>query len=118
MAEQRAGGPQTPSASPAGFCFATERFRRRSFRRGYRWLKPKLIAEIALRGWADDGKLHHASCKGLRRAYARMRAKLRPIDCLSLASCRLLRAPLPREDTHRAGAGNRSRPALPLRRFH
>ncbi|MGO4405688.1 non-homologous end-joining DNA ligase [Bosea sp. RAF48] len=32
----------------------------------YRWAKPELIAEIALRGWTDDGKLRHASFKGLR----------------------------------------------------
>jgi bifunctional non-homologous end joining protein LigD len=35
-------------------------------RRGVRWTKPELIAEIAFRGWTDDGKLRHASFKGLR----------------------------------------------------
>lgn len=35
-------------------------------KRGYRWIKPDLIAEIAFRGWTDDGKLRHASYKGLR----------------------------------------------------
>ena len=35
-------------------------------RRTYRWIRPELIAEIALRGWTDDGKLRHASYKGLR----------------------------------------------------
>jgi len=35
-------------------------------KKGYRWIKPELIAEIALRGWTDDGKLRHASYKGLR----------------------------------------------------
>lgn len=35
-------------------------------KKGYRWIKPQLIAEIALRGWTDDGKLRHASYKGLR----------------------------------------------------
>ncbi|WP_377849073.1 hypothetical protein [Bosea sp. UC22_33] len=29
-------------------------------------MRPELIAEIALRGWTDDGKLRHASFKGLR----------------------------------------------------
>jgi bifunctional non-homologous end joining protein LigD len=38
----------------------------RERKRGYRWLKPELVAEIALRGWTDDGKLRHASYKGLR----------------------------------------------------
>lgn len=35
-------------------------------KKGYRWIKPELIAELALRGWTDDGKLRHASFKGLR----------------------------------------------------
>lgn len=35
-------------------------------KRTYRWIKPELIAEIAFRGWTDDGKLRHASYKGLR----------------------------------------------------
>jgi len=29
-------------------------------------VRPELVAEIALRGWTDDGKLQHASYKGLR----------------------------------------------------
>ncbi|MBY3030248.1 DNA ligase [Rhizobium leguminosarum] len=35
-------------------------------RKGAIFVKPKLIAEIEYRGWADDGKLRHASHKGLR----------------------------------------------------
>lgn len=35
-------------------------------KRGYRWIVPELIAEIAFRGWTDDSKLRHASYKGLR----------------------------------------------------
>lgn len=35
-------------------------------KREYRWLVPELVAEIAFRGWTDDGKLRHASYKGLR----------------------------------------------------
>ncbi|MEZ2409213.1 non-homologous end-joining DNA ligase [Bosea sp. RCC_152_1] len=35
-------------------------------RRSYRWLTPALVAEIQFRGWTDDGKLRHASYKGLR----------------------------------------------------
>lgn len=34
--------------------------------RTYRWVRPELIAEITFRGWTDDGKLRHASYKGLR----------------------------------------------------
>lgn len=30
------------------------------------WLKPELVAEVAFRAWTDDGKLRHASFKGLR----------------------------------------------------
>ncbi len=30
------------------------------------FVKPKLIAEIEYRAWTDDGKLRHASYKGLR----------------------------------------------------
>ncbi len=30
------------------------------------WLQPTLIAEIEYRAWTDDGKLRHASYKGLR----------------------------------------------------
>lgn len=30
------------------------------------WLEPTLIAEIEFRAWTDDGKLRHASYKGLR----------------------------------------------------
>jgi bifunctional non-homologous end joining protein LigD len=30
------------------------------------WLQPRLIAEIEYRAWTDDGKLRHASFKGLR----------------------------------------------------
>ncbi|NLS07665.1 hypothetical protein HGP14_30870 [Rhizobium sp. P32RR-XVIII] len=29
-------------------------------------MKPTLIAEIEYRAWTDDGKLRHASYKGLR----------------------------------------------------
>ena len=35
-------------------------------RKTYRWIAPALVAEIAFRGWTDDGKLRHASFKGLR----------------------------------------------------
>jgi bifunctional non-homologous end joining protein LigD len=35
-------------------------------KRTYRWTRPDLVAEIAFRGWTDDGKLRHASYKGLR----------------------------------------------------
>lgn len=34
--------------------------------KGARWITPALVAEIAFRGWTDDGKLRHASYKGLR----------------------------------------------------
>jgi bifunctional non-homologous end joining protein LigD len=34
-------------------------------RKRSRWL-PALVAEIQFRGWTDDGKLRHASYKGLR----------------------------------------------------
>jgi bifunctional non-homologous end joining protein LigD len=32
------------------------------------WLKPNLVAEIEYRAWTSDGKLRHASYKGLREA--------------------------------------------------
>lgn len=35
-------------------------------RKGVVWVKPKLAAEIAYRGWTHDDKLRHASFKGLR----------------------------------------------------
>jgi bifunctional non-homologous end joining protein LigD len=35
-------------------------------RKGVIWVKPKLAAEIAYRGWTHDEKLRHASFKGLR----------------------------------------------------
>ncbi|KRE02298.1 hypothetical protein ASE63_08035 [Bosea sp. Root381] len=35
-------------------------------RKGVIWVSPELPAEIAFRGWTDDGKLRHASFKGLR----------------------------------------------------
>ena len=31
-----------------------------------RWVSPVLVAEIEFRGWTDDGKLRHATYKGLR----------------------------------------------------
>jgi bifunctional non-homologous end joining protein LigD len=34
--------------------------------RGVRWVEPKLVAEVELRGWTADGLLRHASFKGLR----------------------------------------------------
>lgn len=37
-------------------------------RRNVIWLQPKLVAEIEYRAWTDDGKLRHASYKGLRSA--------------------------------------------------
>lgn len=38
----------------------------RGSEKGVVWLKPKLAAEIAYRGWTHDEKLRHASFKGLR----------------------------------------------------
>ncbi|MGO4670652.1 hypothetical protein [Bosea sp. 2RAB26] len=35
-------------------------------RKGTRWVPPALVAEIEFRGWTTDGKLRHASYKGLR----------------------------------------------------
>ncbi len=35
-------------------------------RKGVVWVEPTLIAEIEYRAWTDDGKLRHASYKGLR----------------------------------------------------
>lgn len=35
-------------------------------KKGVVWVKPKLAAEIAYRGWTHDEKLRHASYKGLR----------------------------------------------------
>ncbi len=35
-------------------------------RKGVRWTRPDLVAEIAFRAWTDDSKLRHASYKGLR----------------------------------------------------
>ncbi|MGO8269247.1 non-homologous end-joining DNA ligase [Rhizobium ruizarguesonis] len=35
-------------------------------RKGVIWIKPKLVAEIEYRAWTHDGKLRHASFKGLR----------------------------------------------------
>lgn len=35
-------------------------------RKGMRWVQPDLAAEIAFRAWTDDGKLRHASFKGIR----------------------------------------------------
>ncbi|MGO7979545.1 non-homologous end-joining DNA ligase [Rhizobium johnstonii] len=35
-------------------------------RKGAIFVKPKLVAEIEYRAWTDDGKLRHASYKGLR----------------------------------------------------
>jgi bifunctional non-homologous end joining protein LigD len=37
-----------------------------SKRKGVRWVKPTLAAEIEFREWTKDGKLRHASLKGLR----------------------------------------------------
>ncbi|MFC5760495.1 non-homologous end-joining DNA ligase [Rhizobium sp. GCM10022189] len=37
-------------------------------RKDITWLKPKLIVEIEYRAWTSDGKLRHASYKGLREA--------------------------------------------------
>ena len=34
--------------------------------RGVRWVEPKLVAEVELRGWTSDGLLRHASYKGIR----------------------------------------------------
>lgn len=35
-------------------------------RKGVRWIAPALVAEVEFRAWTDDGKLRHASFKGLR----------------------------------------------------
>lgn len=35
-------------------------------RKKARWISPELVAEIAYRAWTDDGKLRHASFKGVR----------------------------------------------------
>lgn len=34
--------------------------------RGVRWVTPRLVAEVEMRGWGSDGLLRHASFKGLR----------------------------------------------------
>ncbi|KAB0678065.1 DNA ligase D [Aureimonas leprariae] len=34
--------------------------------RGARWVEPRLVAEVELRGWTADGLLRHAAYKGLR----------------------------------------------------
>lgn len=39
-------------------------------RTGVRWVSPVLAAEIEFRGWTDDGKLRHATYKGLRNEAA------------------------------------------------
>ncbi len=36
--------------------------------RGLAFSQPALVAEIEFRAWTDDGKLRHASFKGLREA--------------------------------------------------
>jgi bifunctional non-homologous end joining protein LigD len=36
-------------------------------RRGVRWTKPQLVAEVELRGWTADGIVRHAVFKGLRQ---------------------------------------------------
>ena len=33
---------------------------------GVRWVEPRLVAEIELRGWSSDGLIRHGSFKGLR----------------------------------------------------
>jgi len=33
---------------------------------GVRWVEPKLVAEVELRGWSSDGLIRHGSFKGLR----------------------------------------------------
>ena len=35
-------------------------------RRGVRWARPELVAEIEYRGWTHDNRLRHAAFKGLR----------------------------------------------------
>jgi bifunctional non-homologous end joining protein LigD len=35
-------------------------------KKGMRWVEPTLAAEIAFRAWTNDGKLRHASFKGIR----------------------------------------------------
>ena len=35
-------------------------------RKNVAWARPTLIAEIEYRAWTNDGKLRHASYKGLR----------------------------------------------------
>jgi bifunctional non-homologous end joining protein LigD len=37
-------------------------------RKGLVWIKPTLVAEVEYRAWTHDGKLRHASYKGLREA--------------------------------------------------
>lgn len=37
-------------------------------RKGVVWLRPELVAEVEFRAWTGDGKLRHASYKGLREA--------------------------------------------------
>jgi bifunctional non-homologous end joining protein LigD len=49
-------------------------------RRGVRWLRPELVAQVQYRAWTGDGILRHASFKGLRedkpvRMIRRPRAK-------------------------------------------
>lgn len=42
-------------------------------KKGYRWIRPELIAEITLRGWTHDEKLRHASYTGSGRTAMKLR---------------------------------------------
>jgi bifunctional non-homologous end joining protein LigD len=55
---------------------------------GVRWVEPRLVAAVELRGWTTDGLLRHAAFKGLRdRPHKSVRGKGAPVR--AAIGCRL-----------------------------
>ena len=66
FSEQGGRRSLAPSGGNPHRCAALDKALPADSRRNVRWVKPKLVADVEIRGWTTDGIARHAVFKGLR----------------------------------------------------